>query len=238
MVDIVGDTPTVTESDTPTLTKSDHILNKFNEPEAFVTQGMVNNIVTAIILDSGAKRSVVSQDFIAHDSHPVGIETICGISQTPSMVQVHDVSVAMTGLNGTCRVAVETSLPPKTVLLGTDLGTDKLLELLNDIKTKPTTVFSITRSMAAQDAAADRITQALHASEGANPLPLESLPDIQEEVEHSVTQNKVVHSDTDSVVTHTTSPAQTCQPSIFGIEAQYFGQSLNISIPASLFSIF
>ncbi len=61
--------------------------------------------------------------------------------------------------------------------------------------------------MAAQDAAADRITQALHTSEGANPLPLESLPDIQEEVEHSVTQNKVVHSDTDSVVTHTTSPA-------------------------------
>ncbi len=76
-VDIVGDTPTVTESptvtypDTPTLTKSDHILNKFNEPEAFVTQGMVNNIATAIILDSGAKLSVVSQDFIAHDSHPV-----------------------------------------------------------------------------------------------------------------------------------------------------------------------
>ncbi len=215
MVDIVGDTPTDTESDiptvthpdTPTFTKSNHILSKFNEPEAFVTQGMVNNIAIAIILDSGAKRSVVSQDFIAHDSHPVGIETICGISQTPSMVQVHDVSVAMTGLNGTCRVAVETSLPPKTVLLGTDLGTDKLLELLNDIKTKPTTVFSITRSMAAQDAAADRITLALHASEGANPLPLESLPDIQEEVEHSVTQNKVVHSDTDSVVTHTTSPA-------------------------------
>ncbi len=155
MVDIVGDTPTVTESDTPTVThpdtptlmKSDHILNKFNEPEAFVTQGMVNNIASAIILDSGAKRSVVSQNFIAHDSHPVGIETICGISQTPSIVQVHDVSVAMTGLNGTCRVAVETLLPPKTVLLHTDLGTDKLLELLNDIKTKPTTAFSITSTL-------------------------------------------------------------------------------------------
>ncbi len=189
-----------------TLTHTDadngHILNNHDEPEAFMTHGTVNNIHTDILLDSGAKRSVVSKDFLPHNSQPIGTETICGISQTPSLVEIHEVTVDIPGLNGICRVAVETSLPHKTVLLGTDLGTAKLLELLNGIKAKPTTVFAVTRSMAAQDAAADRIIQALQASEGANPIPLESLPDMtQDENEHTVAQDTVPmvdHSSTSS----------------------------------------
>ncbi len=59
-------------------------------------------------------------------------------------------------------------------------------------------MFAVTRSMAA----ADKITQALQASEGANPVPLESLPDMtQDENEHTVAQDTVPmvdHSSTSS----------------------------------------
>ena len=53
--------------------------------------------------------------FISPMSQSSGSETICGISQTPMVVEIHDVVVDMPGLSGICRVAVEPSLPEKIV---------------------------------------------------------------------------------------------------------------------------
>ena len=92
-------------------------------------------------------------------------------------VIIHQVTIDMQGLNGKCNGAVKQSLLHKTVLLVRDLSTAKLLETSNRVKAKQSTVFATTCFMAAQDATSDRITEALHASEGAVPLPLESLPD-------------------------------------------------------------
>ncbi len=83
----------------------------------------------------------------------------------------------MQGLDGICRVAVQDTLPSNTVLLGSDLGKAKLLQLMNDIKTSPSAVMAVTRSGAARNKIAAKMAESKHATEGATPLSFDDIPD-------------------------------------------------------------
>ncbi len=152
-------------------------LNNYIE-EDLVTHGAVNGISTPVIIDSGAKISVVSDDFIELDYEPVRFTSISGISQIPKSVPVFELHVSLPTLDGVCQLAVDSRLPPRTVLIGTDFGKSNIISLINHIKTEPTPVLTVTRAMQSEADIANQVAESLHCSEGANPLPLDSIAEI------------------------------------------------------------
>ncbi len=145
--------------------------------EDIVIHGVVNGIVTPIIIDSGAKCSLVSADFVTETLSPVSHISIHGISQIPHSVPVYEMTVELPTMSGVCRLAVEPKLPMNTVLLGTDFGKENILALLQSVKTEPQPVLTVTRAMQSQDNLATHVAEALHASEGGNPLSFDSISD-------------------------------------------------------------
>ncbi len=152
---------------------NDHIFN-CHEKE-FVTEGVVNCIHTDIVLDTGASRSIISQNFISNDMSPVDTVRVYGMSQVVVQLQTYDVQIDMPGLSGTCCFAMNPVLPQNTVLLGSDLGREKLLELLNGLKHQPKPVLAVTRARTAENALASKFAEVKHVSEGACPLALEDI---------------------------------------------------------------
>ena len=110
---------------------------------------------------------------------PVKQESLCGISQVISQFSVYELPIDIPTLKGVARFAHCPSLPNNTVLLGIDFG-KKFVELINSIKQVPGSVLSVTRAMCAEQELADQVSEALHQSEGANPLPLADIPAISE----------------------------------------------------------
>ncbi len=84
--------------------------------EDIVTQG------TVIIIDSGAKISVISDDFIDLDYEPSHFFSIKGISQVTKSVPVFTLPVILPTLQGDCHLAVDSRLPPRTVQAQSDLA--------------------------------------------------------------------------------------------------------------------
>ncbi len=152
-------------------------LNKFDDD--FITHGHVNGVFTPVIVDSGAKRSLVSSDFITSNLSPVSSESLCGISRITSTLPVYDLEIDIPTISGVARFAACPTLPPKTVLLGIDFGRDKFVQLINSIKQNPSPVNTVTRAMQADDQLSEHISEALHASEGCTPV---SFDDISESV--------------------------------------------------------
>ncbi len=101
--------------------------------EDIVTQGTVNGIETLIIIDSGAKISVISDDFIDLDYKLSHFVSIKGTSQVTKSVPVFTLPVILPTLQGDCHLAVDSRLPPCTVLLGTDFGKQNIINLIEFI---------------------------------------------------------------------------------------------------------
>ncbi len=148
-------------------------LNCFDDEEDLITQGIINGIETPIMIDSGAKISVVSDDFIDLDYEPVRFVSIAGISQVSKSVPMFDLPVVLPTLQGNCLLAVDSRLPPRTVLLGLDFGKR---ELIDHLKSDPHPVLTVTRAMQAESDLAAHVTDALHSTEGARPLALDDIP--------------------------------------------------------------
>lgn len=148
-------------------------LNSFDDE--FITCGIINGIETPIIIDSGAKISLISDDFIELDYNPVRFTSISGISQVPKSVPVFELPVVLPTLDGVCQLAVDSRLPPKTVLLGSDFGKQNIIELINHLRSEPTPVLTVTRAMQANSDIAEHVTNSLHSAEGATPLSLDDI---------------------------------------------------------------
>ncbi len=151
------------------------LLNCFDDE--FVTHGYISNIYTSIIVNSGAKRSLVSSNFITPTCHLSSKNhCVAFLKSFPSFLCMNypltfQLSKVLLGLP---------SLPNITVLLGIDFGKEKFVELINSIKQVPGSELSVTRAMCAEQELADQVSEALHQSEGANPLPLADIPAISE----------------------------------------------------------
>ncbi len=128
---------------------------------------------------------------------PVDTVRVYGMSQVVVQLQTYDVQIDMPGLSGTCRFAMNPVLPQNTVLLGSDLGREKLLELLNGLKRQPKPVLAVTRARAAENALASKLAEVKHVSEGACPLALEDIPELNLE-SATVPEQLVVQADTSS----------------------------------------
>ncbi len=87
-------------------------LNNFVEDD-LVIHGIVNGIHTSVIIDSGAKISLISDDFIDDTFTPVKFSNIFGISQVPKSVPVYELPVVLPTLDGVCQLAVDSRLPPQ-----------------------------------------------------------------------------------------------------------------------------
>ncbi len=107
-------------------------------------------------------------------------ELLFGISQVIFQFSVYELPIDIPTLKGVARFAHCPSLPNNTVLLGIDFGKEKFVELINSIKQVPGSVLSVIRAMCAEQELADQMSEALHQSEGANPLPLADIPVISE----------------------------------------------------------
>ncbi len=151
------------------------------------TDGSINGIDTPIVIDSGTKISVISDDFIDIDYEPVSFTLISGICQEPKSVPVFSLPVRLPTLEGPCLVAVDSRLPPRTVLLGLDFGTDNIVSLINYVKYDPQPVITVTRAMQVDSDLAAHASESLHSTEGASPIPFEDIPLISEEIEPSST---------------------------------------------------
>ena len=99
------------------------------------------------MIDSGAKISLISDDFIDINYEPVKFVSISGISQVAKSVPVFELPVVLPTLNGVCQLAVDSRLPPRTVLLGLDFGRDNIISLINHLKSDPTPILSVTCAM-------------------------------------------------------------------------------------------
>ncbi len=163
-------------SPTTNVTDTDILNTHDSEDESFITQGEVNGIFTDIIIDSGARVSLISSDFISPDMSPVGTVTLFGISQVNVTASIYEIEVVLPTMKGKCRLAMDDRLPPHTFLLGVDFGKQKLLDLMSQVKATPVPVMAVTRAMAADNALADKIADTLHLSEGATPLALDVIP--------------------------------------------------------------
>ncbi len=139
-------------------------INSFDE-EDLVTYGCINGIETPIDIDSGARISLISDDFIDIDYEPVKFVNITGISQVPKSVPVFEIPVELPTLTGVCLLAVDSRLPPRTALFGTDFGKSNLLDLIAHVRSDPVPVLTVTRAMQAENELAEQIAGALHASD-------------------------------------------------------------------------
>ncbi len=170
-------------SDSDSTAEATH-LNCFDDE--FITHGSVNGIPTSLVVDSGAKISIMSTDFVNDTMTPVCHQNIFGISQVSISAPVYEVPVVLPTLNGLCRLAVDSRLPAKTVLIGIDFGKENVLSLLHHVKSDPLPVMTTTRAMSADNALATQIAEALHSSKGATPLSLSDIPDtIEPELEET-----------------------------------------------------
>ncbi len=161
--------------DEPLLSEEPTPLNHFVE-EDIVTFGKVNGIDTPIVVDSGAKISLISDDFIELDYNPVKFVTISGISQECKSVPVFSLPVSMPTLEGDCLLAVDSRLPPQTVLLGFDFGRQHIIDLINHLKSEPQPIMTVTRAMQLESDLAAHTADILHTSEGAQPLSFDDIP--------------------------------------------------------------
>ncbi len=162
----------VTKVETPLPDSStDGKLNTFNDE--FVTTGFVNGIKTTVIVDSGAKRSLVLSDFITTGMSPISLESLRGVFNTIQTLPIYNLTVDIPTL----------TLPPKTILVGTDFGQEKFVELINAIKLSPLPVNTVTRAMNAEGKLAENVSEVLHASEGCHPQAVEDIPEDEEDVE-------------------------------------------------------
>ncbi len=101
-------------------------------------------------------------------------------------------TVELPTMSGVCRLAVEPKLPMNTVLLGTDFGKENILALLQSVKTEPQPV-PVTRAMQSQDNLATHVAEALHASEGGNPLSFDSISYFIPDTPDSFIQILLIH---------------------------------------------
>ncbi len=148
--------------------------------DGFIVQGKVNNIDTDVIIDSGAKISLLSSNFVPTDSVPISHASIRGVSQQPMTVPIHKVEINIPTLQGTFKVAVLDRLPPFTFLLGRDFGKGRLLTLMSSVKSSPVPVLAVTRAMAADCETAWKTAETLQMTEGAFPRALEDIPEVDE----------------------------------------------------------
>ncbi len=177
-------------------------INSFDE-EDLVTYGCINGFETPIVIDSGARISLISDDFIDIDYEPVKFVNITGISQVPKSVPVFEIPVELPTLTGVCLLAVDSRLPPRTALFGTEFGKSNLLDLIAHVRSNPVPVFTVTRAMQAENKLAEQIAGALHASEGASPLPLDEIAEFDDETDlietEPVTELVTVYAENNSV---------------------------------------
>ncbi len=136
-------------SDSDSTAEATH-LNCFDDE--FITHGSVNGIPTSLVVDSGAKIYIMSTDFVNDTMTPVCHQNIFGISQVSISAPVYEVPVVLPTLNGLCRLAVDSRLPAKTVLIGIDFGKENVLSLLHHVKSDPLPVMTTTRAMSADNA--------------------------------------------------------------------------------------
>ncbi len=88
------------DPDSDTNTK---VLNCFDDE--FVTHGYISNIYTSIIVDSDAKRSIVSSNFTTLNMSPVKQELLFGISQVIFQFSVYELPIDIPTLKGVARFA-------------------------------------------------------------------------------------------------------------------------------------
>ncbi len=176
--------PLVVEPETQNPALVSTPLNCFEE-EDLITHGLINGIETPIVIDSGAKISLISDDFIDIDYEPVSFVTITGISQELKSVPVFSLPVRLPTLEGECCLAVDSRLPPKTVLLGLDFGKQNIISLINHLKAEPQPVLTVTRAMQADSDLATHAAEVLQGTEGATPTPFKDIPTGCEEIEPS-----------------------------------------------------
>ncbi len=159
-------------------------LNHFVEDDIIV-HGTVNGIDTSIIIDSGAKISVVSDNFVELDMEPVSFVPISGISQVPKSVPVFSMPISLPIMQGGCLLAMDTRLPPQTVLLGLDFGLENIVNLINHVNSDRYPVLTVTRVMQADSDLAAHASDVLHVTEGAKPMSFDELPEVQDEIDTS-----------------------------------------------------
>ncbi len=126
----------VTQDDTP-----DTQISTDDFEEGFIVRGKINHIPTNVLIDAGAKISLMSSSFVPADSTPVRFIAIKGVSQQPMSVPVYNVHIDIPTLAGSFQVAVLDRLPADTILLGTDFGKDRLLALMSSVKSSPEPVY-------------------------------------------------------------------------------------------------
>ena len=86
-----------------------------HEEDDIVTDGVINGIHSKVIVDSGAKISMVCTDFVTSDLTPISTVSIHGILQIPHFVPVYQMSVQLPPINGVCQLAADSRLPNKTI---------------------------------------------------------------------------------------------------------------------------
>ncbi len=127
------------------------------------------------------KISLISDDFIDITYEPAKFVSISGISQVAKSVPVFELPVALPTLNGVCQLAVDSRLPPRTVLLGLDFGRDNIIALINHLKSDPTPILSVTRAMQAESDLATHVAETLQSTEGAQLIALDDIVEVDAE---------------------------------------------------------
>ncbi len=186
---------TVTDKVDDPQTATNVVITPLNchDEEDIVTQGIINGIHTSVVIDSGAKISLISTDFVTDNLTPISTVTIHGISQITHSVPVYQMSVELPSIKGVCQLAADDRLPNKTVSIGTDFGKDNnMLSLIHSVKSTPIPVLTVTRAMHAKGELANQVANTFHAIEGAKPLSLDNIPDVTVTNAH---ETALVHDD-------------------------------------------
>ncbi len=89
---------------------------------------------------------------------------------------MYEVPVELPTIQGMCLLAVDSRLPPKTVLFGIDFGKDNFIKLIDCVKVDPLPVLTVTIAMQSENDLAAQVAEALHTTEGAVPISLNDIP--------------------------------------------------------------
>ncbi len=103
---------TVTDKVDDPQTATNVVITPLNcdDEEDIVTAGIINGIHTSVVIDSGAKISLISTDFVTDNITPISTVTIHGVSQIPHSVPVQ-MSVELPSIKGVCQLAADDRLP-------------------------------------------------------------------------------------------------------------------------------
>ena len=150
-----------------------------SDPESgsFVIGGMVNGVKRDICLDTGAQMCVVPSRWVPDSVASGPFFSLHGVCGSQSRVRTIPIDICVLGRNFQCSAAVVDDFSANHVLLGTSIGKEVLLDLLNESVSPKQVRVQVTRMQSRKRREEEAECEALDALDGAVPCAVEQCVD-------------------------------------------------------------